>query len=162
MGRIVERMQHLVESESGITINRFAALRNFGACANLLPVLSIVSSCMTAVVAQSDTQQCAHAFNPAPAAPCAPPSPSSDSLASPSSPRHLLPSSGDKDSSSRRPRLLPRRRADRAEARDIFKQLIEINTTDTAEGNVTTGSAAMEKRFLDAGFAREDVLLLGP
>jgi hypothetical protein len=50
--------------------------------------------------------------------------------------------------------IVPASRSDRAEARDIFKQLIEINTTDTAEGNVTTGSAAMEKRFLDAGFAK--------
>jgi acetylornithine deacetylase/succinyl-diaminopimelate desuccinylase-like protein len=58
--------------------------------------------------------------------------------------------------------IVPASRSDRAEARDIFKQLIEINTTDTAEGNVTTGSAAMEKRFLDAGFAREDVHLVGP
>ena len=58
--------------------------------------------------------------------------------------------------------IVPASRADRAEARDIFKQLIEINTTDTSQGNVTTGSAAMEKRFLDAGFAREDVHLLGP
>ena len=32
---------------------------------------------------------------------------------------------------------------DRAEARAIFKQLIEINTTDTAKGNVTAGTAAM-------------------
>lgn len=52
--------------------------------------------------------------------------------------------------------------ADRAEARAIFKQLIEINTTDTPQGNVTTGTAAMQKRFLDAGFASEDVRLLGP
>ncbi len=52
--------------------------------------------------------------------------------------------------------------ADRAEARAIFQQLIEINTTDTPKGSVTAGSAAMEKRFLDAGFAREDVKLLGP
>jgi acetylornithine deacetylase/succinyl-diaminopimelate desuccinylase-like protein len=52
--------------------------------------------------------------------------------------------------------------ADRAEAREIFKQLIEINTTDTPQGSVTAGSAAMEKRFLDAGFPREDVHLLGP
>ena len=58
--------------------------------------------------------------------------------------------------------IVPASRPDRAEARDIFKQLIEINTTDTPEGNVTTGSAAMEKRFLDAGFAREDVHLVGP
>ena len=51
---------------------------------------------------------------------------------------------------------------DRALAREIFKQLIEINTTDTPLGNVTTATAAMEKRFLDAGFAPEDVHLLGP
>ena len=52
--------------------------------------------------------------------------------------------------------------ADRALAREIFKQLIEINTTDTPLGNVTTATAAMQKRFLDAGFAPEDVHLLGP
>jgi acetylornithine deacetylase/succinyl-diaminopimelate desuccinylase-like protein len=52
--------------------------------------------------------------------------------------------------------------ADRAEALAIFKQLIEINTTDTPQGNVTTGTAAMQKRFLDAGFPAEDVHLLGP
>jgi acetylornithine deacetylase/succinyl-diaminopimelate desuccinylase-like protein len=51
---------------------------------------------------------------------------------------------------------------DRAQAREIFKQLIEINTTDTPKGNVTTGSAAMQKRFLDAGWPPEDVHLLGP
>jgi acetylornithine deacetylase/succinyl-diaminopimelate desuccinylase-like protein len=52
--------------------------------------------------------------------------------------------------------------SDRAEAREIFEQLIEINTTDTPQGNVTTGSAAMQKRFLDAGFPAEDVHVLGP
>jgi acetylornithine deacetylase/succinyl-diaminopimelate desuccinylase-like protein len=51
---------------------------------------------------------------------------------------------------------------DRALAREIFKQLIEINTTDTPKGNVTTGAAAMQKRFLDAGFPPQDVHLLGP
>jgi acetylornithine deacetylase/succinyl-diaminopimelate desuccinylase-like protein len=51
---------------------------------------------------------------------------------------------------------------DRALARSIFKQLIEINTTDTPLGNVTTATMAMQKRFLDAGFAPEDVHLLGP
>jgi len=52
--------------------------------------------------------------------------------------------------------------ADRAEAREIFKQLIEINTTDTAKGSVTAASKAMQKRFLDAGFSPDDVHLLGP
>ena len=56
----------------------------------------------------------------------------------------------------------PASRADRAEAHDIFKQLIEINTTDSPQGSVTAGTEAMEKRFLDTGFAREDVQLLGP
>jgi acetylornithine deacetylase/succinyl-diaminopimelate desuccinylase-like protein len=51
---------------------------------------------------------------------------------------------------------------DRAEAREIFKQLIEINTTDTPKGSVTAASVAMQKRFLDAGFPPEDVHLLGP
>jgi acetylornithine deacetylase/succinyl-diaminopimelate desuccinylase-like protein len=58
--------------------------------------------------------------------------------------------------------ITPLSAADQAEARDIFKQLIEINTTDTPQGSVTAGSVAMEKRFLDAGFPREDVHLLGP
>jgi acetylornithine deacetylase/succinyl-diaminopimelate desuccinylase-like protein len=51
---------------------------------------------------------------------------------------------------------------DRALARAIFKELIEINTTDTPQGNVTTATAAMQRLFLDAGFAAEDVHLLGP
>src|ERR1035438_9824983 len=52
--------------------------------------------------------------------------------------------------------------ADRAEAREVFKQLIEINTTDTPAGNVTNAAVAMQKRFLDAGFSPQDVRLLGP
>jgi acetylornithine deacetylase/succinyl-diaminopimelate desuccinylase-like protein len=52
--------------------------------------------------------------------------------------------------------------ADRALAIEIFKQLIEINTTDTPLGNVTTGTTAMQKRFLDAGFDPGEVHLLGP
>ena len=51
---------------------------------------------------------------------------------------------------------------DRAQALAIFKELIEINTTDTQLGNVTTATAAMQKRFLEAGFPAEDVHLLGP
>ena len=52
--------------------------------------------------------------------------------------------------------------ADRAEARAIFRQLIEINTTDTPRGSVTAGTAAMRQRFLAAGFPAADVQLLGP
>ena len=46
-------------------------------------------------------------------------------------------------------------------AHDIFKQLIEINTTDSV-GNVTTASDAMAKRFRDAGFADSDIEVAGP
>ncbi len=52
--------------------------------------------------------------------------------------------------------------ADHEQAVSIFKQLIEINTTDTPLGNVTTATEAMQKRFLDAGFPAGDVKLLGP
>jgi acetylornithine deacetylase/succinyl-diaminopimelate desuccinylase-like protein len=46
-------------------------------------------------------------------------------------------------------------------ARDIFRQLIEINTTDSV-GNNTTAAQAMAKRLLDAGFPAADVTVLGP
>ena len=46
-------------------------------------------------------------------------------------------------------------------AHDIFKQLIEINTTDSV-GNVTTASEAMAQRFRDAGFPDSDMQILGP
>ena len=45
-------------------------------------------------------------------------------------------------------------------ARDIFKELIEINTTESA-GSVTTASEAMAKRFRDAGFNGDDVQIAG-
>jgi acetylornithine deacetylase/succinyl-diaminopimelate desuccinylase-like protein len=47
-------------------------------------------------------------------------------------------------------------------ARDIFQQLIEINTTDTPAGNVTTAAEAMAARFRNGGFAPEDIHLAGP
>ena len=46
-------------------------------------------------------------------------------------------------------------------AHDIFKQLIEINTTDSV-GNVTMASEAMAKRFRDAGFSESDIYIGGP
>jgi acetylornithine deacetylase/succinyl-diaminopimelate desuccinylase-like protein len=46
-------------------------------------------------------------------------------------------------------------------ARDIFKELIEINTTESV-GSVTTASAAMAARLRDAGFAAADIQILGP
>jgi acetylornithine deacetylase/succinyl-diaminopimelate desuccinylase-like protein len=44
---------------------------------------------------------------------------------------------------------------------DIFKELIEINSTDSV-GNVTAASEAMAQRFRDAGFAEADIHILGP
>lgn len=46
-------------------------------------------------------------------------------------------------------------------ARGIFRQLIEINTTDSV-GSVTAASKAMQKRFLDGGFPAADIYLGGP
>ena len=46
-------------------------------------------------------------------------------------------------------------------AHEIFKQLIEINTTDSV-GNVTTAAEAMAKRLRDAGFSETDVVVAGP
>ncbi len=46
-------------------------------------------------------------------------------------------------------------------AHDIFKQLIEINTTDSV-GNVSTAAEAMSQRLLDAGFSAADISVLGP
>jgi acetylornithine deacetylase/succinyl-diaminopimelate desuccinylase-like protein len=46
-------------------------------------------------------------------------------------------------------------------ARDIFQQLIEINTTDSV-GSTTLAAEAMAKRLLDAGFPAEDIKVLGP
>jgi len=60
------------------------------------------------------------------------------------------------------PVITPTSAADRAEAIAIFKQLIEINTTDTPLGNVTTAAVAMQKRFQDAGFPASEIHLLGP
>jgi len=46
-------------------------------------------------------------------------------------------------------------------AHDIFKQLIEINTTDSV-GNVTIAAEATAQLFRDAGFAEADIRVLGP
>jgi acetylornithine deacetylase/succinyl-diaminopimelate desuccinylase-like protein len=46
-------------------------------------------------------------------------------------------------------------------ARDIFRELIEINTTDSS-GDNTAAARAVEKRLLNAGFARDDVKVLVP
>ena len=46
-------------------------------------------------------------------------------------------------------------------SRDIFKQLIEINTTDSV-GNVTTAAEAMAQRLRAAGFSAADIQVIGP
>src|SRR6266853_458723 len=44
---------------------------------------------------------------------------------------------------------------------DVFKQLIEVNSTDSV-GSVTAASEAMAQRFRDAGFPGADIQILGP
>jgi acetylornithine deacetylase/succinyl-diaminopimelate desuccinylase-like protein len=51
--------------------------------------------------------------------------------------------------------------ATRQLSHDIFKELIEINTTDSV-GNVTTAAEAMAQRLRDAGFPADDIHILGP
>src|SRR5690348_18330012 len=52
--------------------------------------------------------------------------------------------------------------ADRALARDIFRELIEINTTDSL-GNTPRSARAMARRLLNAGFPAAVVqVLIGP
>jgi acetylornithine deacetylase/succinyl-diaminopimelate desuccinylase-like protein len=46
-------------------------------------------------------------------------------------------------------------------AHEIFKELIEINTTDSA-GNITTAADAMAKRLREAGFAENEIQIAGP
>jgi acetylornithine deacetylase/succinyl-diaminopimelate desuccinylase-like protein len=48
------------------------------------------------------------------------------------------------------------------QARDIYKELVEINTTDTPAGNVTKAAEAMAERLKAAGFAATDIQVLGP
>jgi acetylornithine deacetylase/succinyl-diaminopimelate desuccinylase-like protein len=47
-------------------------------------------------------------------------------------------------------------------ARDVYKQLVEINTTDDTSGSNTRAAEAMAARFRDAGFAPADVQVLVP
>jgi acetylornithine deacetylase/succinyl-diaminopimelate desuccinylase-like protein len=47
-------------------------------------------------------------------------------------------------------------------AQDIFRELIEIDTTDTEHGNTTAAAEAMAARLRAAGFSSDDVRVLGP
>ena len=49
-----------------------------------------------------------------------------------------------------------------ARAREIYKELIEINTTDTPAGNVTRAADAVAARLKAAGFPAADMQVLGP
>jgi acetylornithine deacetylase/succinyl-diaminopimelate desuccinylase-like protein len=51
--------------------------------------------------------------------------------------------------------------ATRKMAHDIFKQLIEINTTDSV-GSTTVAAQAMAQRLFEAGFPAADVSVMGP
>src|SRR5580692_2136782 len=51
--------------------------------------------------------------------------------------------------------------ATRTLSRDIFRQLIEINTTDSS-GDNTAAARAMAKRLLDAGYPASGVKVLVP
>src|SRR5438552_830664 len=57
--------------------------------------------------------------------------------------------------------LMAQTAANDVRARDIFKQLIEINTTDSV-GNVTTAANAMAARLKAAGFPPADIQVIGP
>jgi len=47
------------------------------------------------------------------------------------------------------------------QSREIFQQLVEINTTNSV-GNVTAAAEAMAKRLRGAGFPEKDVIVAGP
>jgi len=47
-------------------------------------------------------------------------------------------------------------------AREVLKELIEINTTDTPAGNTTLAAEAMAKRLRAGGYSAADVQVLGP
>ena len=53
-------------------------------------------------------------------------------------------------------------RTQETRAREIFKQLIEINTTDTPAGSVTKAAEAVAARLRAAGFPAADVIVAGP
>jgi acetylornithine deacetylase/succinyl-diaminopimelate desuccinylase-like protein len=59
------------------------------------------------------------------------------------------------------PAYQPAAAEDRRLAHDIFRQLVETNTTHSV-GSVTEASKAMQTRLLDAGFPADAVMLLGP
>jgi acetylornithine deacetylase/succinyl-diaminopimelate desuccinylase-like protein len=59
------------------------------------------------------------------------------------------------------PAAMPRDQAADALAHDIYKELIEINTTNSV-GNVTAAAEAVAQRFRAAGFPAADIAVVGP
>src|ERR1700691_664704 len=59
------------------------------------------------------------------------------------------------------PHWTPPDAASKALALDIYRQLINTNTTDSV-GSVTAASKAMQQRFLAAGWPAADIYLGGP
>src|ERR1051326_6814945 len=51
--------------------------------------------------------------------------------------------------------------SDKQLARDVFQQLIDINTTESV-GSTTVAAQAMANRLRDAGFPARDVVVLSP
>ncbi|MFN8095604.1 MAG: M20/M25/M40 family metallo-hydrolase [Vicinamibacteria bacterium] len=60
-----------------------------------------------------------------------------------------------------RPAVAPPPAPYEALARDVLRELVEIPSTESGVGS-TPAARAVEKRLLDAGFPREDVLVVGP
>lgn len=58
--------------------------------------------------------------------------------------------------------LLAQTRPHEQRAKEIYRELIEIDTTDTADGNVTRAAEAMAERLKAAGFHMADMQLIGP
>src|SRR5262245_36830649 len=58
--------------------------------------------------------------------------------------------------------LIAQSRPQDARAREILKQLIEINTTDTPAGSVTKAAEAVAARLKAAGFPAADITVAGP
>src|SRR4051812_8349103 len=49
-----------------------------------------------------------------------------------------------------------------ARAREIYKELVQINTTDTPAGNVTKAAETVAAQLKAAGFPAADMQILGP
>src|SRR5439155_8614785 len=60
------------------------------------------------------------------------------------------------------PTLSAQTRPHEQRARAIYRELVEIDTADTANGNVTKAAEAMAERLRAAGFPLAEMQLIGP